>query len=202
MKHLKLFEDFLNEASQRMEWIFDVYTRDQHGDHVPSSKKQWKWKGTDRSRAYDAAHKKWPRDRYFIELANSKSINEADEVLEGAFHVALFKARNEGAKEFEFKGKIFPVKEKKADKAINEGHSGEAGPMHDVKTKEEAIKKIESWIANSKEEDGHLRKFRGVKWVGATTEDRIDRMASQYEDQYIIAGTVDGEIWMARWSRD
>ena len=38
-----------------------------------------------------------------------------EEVNEGSFHVALFKARNEGAKEFEFKGKVYPVKEKRVD---------------------------------------------------------------------------------------
>jgi hypothetical protein len=36
---------------------------------------------------------------------------------EGSFHVALFKARNEGLKEFEFNGKIYPVKEKKVDES-------------------------------------------------------------------------------------
>ena len=34
---------------------------------------------------------------------------------EGAFHVALYKARNEGAKEFEFKGQKFPVHPKKGE---------------------------------------------------------------------------------------
>ena len=51
---------------------------------------------------------------------------------EGAFHVALFKARNEGATEFEFKGQKFPVHPKKdapemideeKEKAVNEGAS-------------------------------------------------------------------------------
>jgi hypothetical protein len=51
-----------------------------------------------------------------------------DFVNEGAFHVALYKARNEGATEFEFKGKKFPVHPKKGEtedkveeSTINEG---------------------------------------------------------------------------------
>ena len=73
------------------------------------------------------------------------------------------------------------------------------GPMtgDGVKTKEEAIKLLKKWIANAKEDDGELRKFSDVKWVGTTTEERMDKMSLQYEDQYIIAGEVDGEIWMA-----
>jgi hypothetical protein len=39
----------------------------------------------------------------------------ATSVSEGAFHVALYKARNEGAKEFEFKGQKFPVHPKKGE---------------------------------------------------------------------------------------
>jgi hypothetical protein len=47
--------------------------------------------------------------------------NKEESVHEGAFHVALFKARNEGLKEFEFKGKTYPVKGKKIDETLNEG---------------------------------------------------------------------------------
>lgn len=59
---------------------------------------------------------------FYPELLEGNS--EDDYVMpmnEGAFHVALYKARNEGAKEFEFKGKMYPVKEKKVDEsAVNE----------------------------------------------------------------------------------
>jgi hypothetical protein len=54
-----------------------------------------------------------------------------DFVNEGAFHAALYKARNEGAEEFEFKGKKFPVHKKDA---VNE--SSKRGGL----SKEETLK--------------------------------------------------------------
>ena len=76
-----------------------------------------------------------------------------DFVNEGAFHVALFKARNEGAKEFDFKGKKFPVHPKKGEvemldeekeKSLNEG-AVKAFEM-DVKEVINQIKKGYGWI--------------------------------------------------------
>jgi len=83
---------------------------------------------------------------------------------------------------------------------MNEGHDGEIGATQ-AQTKDAAIKELEDMIKSSKEDDGDLKKFRGVKWVGNTTEDKLDKLSMQYEDQYIVAGTVDGEIWMARSRR-
>lgn len=85
-------------------------------------------------------------------------------------------------------------------KGINEGHDGEIGPT-DAQTKDAAIKELEDMIKFAKENDGDLKKFRGVKWVGNTTEDKLDRLSMQHEDDYIVAGIVDGEIWMARSCR-
>jgi hypothetical protein len=72
---------------------------------------------------------------------------------EGAFHVALFKARNEGATEFEFKGQKFPVHPKKdapemideeKEKTVNEG-AVKTFEM-DVKSVIDQIKKGMGWI--------------------------------------------------------
>ena len=88
-----------------------------------------------------------------------------------------------------------------AESILNEGHDGSMGPLEDAKTKEDAIKILKGWIANAKNEGGDLAKFRDVKWIGNTTEDKLDKEATKNEDQYIIAGMVDGEVWMAYWRR-
>lgn len=58
-----------------------------------------------------------------------------DFVNENAFHAALYKAKNEGAEEFEFQGKKFPVHKK--DSAVNE--SRKPGGL----SKEETLKVAE-----------------------------------------------------------
>jgi hypothetical protein len=89
-----------------------------------------------------------------------------------------------------------------SESIINEGHDGEIGPLNNAKTKEEAEAIVRKWIRTDKEEeDGDYRKFRDVKWLGKTTEDKMDKESMKWEDQYVILGEVDGEIWMARSSR-
>jgi hypothetical protein len=75
-----------------------------------------------------------------------------DFVNEGAFHVALYKARNEGATEFEFKGKKFPVHPKK----------GETEMVDEEKEKvnEGAVKQFE---ADVKEVINQVK--RGMGWI-------------------------------------
>ena len=97
---------------------------------------------------------------------------------------------------------------RKEIRLIKEGHSGEVGPITDgssgkqPKTKEQAIKMIEDWIKSSKDNDyGDLKNFRSVRYVGETNEDRMDRLAMKTEDDKVIVGMVDGEFWMAYWSR-
>lgn len=90
---------------------------------------------------------------------------------------------------------------KKVSESLNEGHDGSIGPLDDAKTKEDAIKILKGWIANSQDEGGDFAKFRDVKWIGNTTEDKLDKEAIKNEDQYIVAGMVDGEVWMAYWRR-
>ena len=97
---------------------------------------------------------------------------------------------------------------RKEIRLLKEGHSGEVGPLSDMaagkqpKTKDEAIKMINSWIKSSRAGDyGDLKKFRGVRYVGNTTEDRMDSLAQKSEDDKVIVGIVDGEFWMAYWSR-
>ena len=93
------------------------------------------------------------------------------------------------------------IKNNQVDESkVNEGHDGEIGPLDNVKNRAEAEKLIRSWIKTAKEEDGDLKKFIDVKWLGRTTEDKMDRESMRYEDQYVILGEVDGEIWLARSS--
>ena len=81
---------------------------------------------------------------------------------------------------------------------INEGHDGYMNTAPGS-TREEATKKLQSWIDN--DDDGQFRLFRGVKWVGSTTEDRLDSLATKHEDEYIVLGEVDGELTYAYWRR-
>ena len=81
---------------------------------------------------------------------------------------------------------------------INEGHDGYMNKAPGS-TREEATKKLQYWIDN--DNDGQFRLFRGVKWVGNTTEDRLDSLATKHEDEYIVLGEVDGELTYAYWRR-
>jgi hypothetical protein len=82
---------------------------------------------------------------------------------------------------------------------INEGHDGVMDKAPGT-SKEEATKKLQSWIDSDKEEGGDLKKFVGVKWVGTMSEDGLDKLAMKYEDAYIVLGMVDNELTYA-WSR-
>jgi hypothetical protein len=82
---------------------------------------------------------------------------------------------------------------------INEGHDGVMDKAPGA-SKEEATKKLQSWIDSDKEEGGDLKKFVGVKWVGTMSEDGLDKLAMKYEDAYIVLGMVDNELTYA-WSR-
>lgn len=84
---------------------------------------------------------------------------------------------------------------------INEGHDGGGGKAPGD-NKEDAMKQLQEWIdSDVEEEDGDFKKFSGVKWVGKTSEEKLDKLASQYEDEYIILGEVDGELTYAYWRR-
>lgn len=91
---------------------------------------------------------------------------------------------------------------------INEGHSGEDGPIIDnntgekPKSKEEAMKFINDWIESSKDNDyGDLKHFMSAKFVGNVSEDRLDKYATKYENDYVAVGIVDGEYWSSYWFR-
>ena len=81
---------------------------------------------------------------------------------------------------------------------LKEGHDGSLGPFFQkVKSQQDAMKAAKSMIDN----DEDLKFFKGAKWVGDTTEDKLDKLANRFEDQYIIVGKVDGEYWHAYWRR-
>lgn len=79
---------------------------------------------------------------------------------------------------------------------LNEGHDGIIGKAPGS-TRDEATKKLQSQIDMSKDDGGDLKKFRGVKYVGSTTKDGLDRLAMRHEDEYIVLGEVDGELTYA-----
>lgn len=83
-------------------------------------------------------------------------------------------------------------------KFLTEGHDTNIGPLGEkIKSQQDAIKKTEEWIKHDKHYNGDLQYFRGVKWVGNTSEDKLDRLSMKYEDDYILVGLVDGEYWSA-----
>lgn len=88
--------------------------------------------------------------------------------------------------------------EKRFGESINEGHDGYINKAPGS-TREEATKKLQSWIDD--DEEGRFRLFRGVKWVGSITKDMLDSLANKYEDEYIVLGQVDGELTYAYWRR-
>ena len=86
-------------------------------------------------------------------------------------------------------------------KVLNEGHSSDMGPS-DYQNKDKTIKAIQDRIKDHKQYGGDLSGFRGVKFIGTvSSEDRLDRMASKYEDDYVIVAMLDGEVWEAYWRR-
>lgn len=91
---------------------------------------------------------------------------------------------------------------------INEGHSGETGPIVDnntgakPKTREESIQIVNDWITQSKENDyGDMKHFMNAKFVGNVDEDRLNKYATKWENDYIAIGIVDGEYWLSYWFR-
>ena len=205
MGHFRTFEQFINES--------------QVNEGFKS--KHWKQLQNDRSifsrEDVDSANKHGgnpiPKSPYTIDdkgmvskkESNESKVNESNNT-EGDKKVSAFIKRL--AKDWDI-----PVKDaisfvtssmkriKVNESNVNEGHDGEIGQIDDVTSKDEAMKSIEDMIKHSKENDGQYKKFRGAKWVGNTTEDKMDKMSMQYEDQYIVVGIVDGEYWMARSCR-
>ena len=86
-------------------------------------------------------------------------------------------------------------------KLLNEGYDGECGKIANADSKEIAIQNVQKRIDFDKRNDGDLRRFLGVKWVGEVSEDRLDKLADQYKNQYVTVGMVDGEYWMAYWRK-
>ena len=80
---------------------------------------------------------------------------------------------------------------------LKEGHSSWIGPMDGVSNQQKAVKKAQEEIDNDEKYGGDLERFRGVKFVGNTSEDRLERLSDKYEDDYTVVGIVDGEFWSA-----
>lgn len=120
-----------------------------------------------------------------------KHLQQFDDFLnEGAFHVALFKARNEGLKEFEFKGKIFPVlkeKEKIDEEKIDEGfevhYSDGVRGMQKFNDKSKALSFAKDKIKNGK----------GLKDIAVYNA--ASGFHSTSDEKYLIAWWGDGSYW-------
>jgi alkylated DNA nucleotide flippase Atl1 len=87
-------------------------------------------------------------------------------------------------------------------KSLQEGHDGTYGEITDrkgnpVTSREQAMQVLQGMVGDNED----LSRFRGAKWVGTTNEDRLDQLATKYEDDYVVAGIVDGEFTMAYWRR-
>jgi hypothetical protein len=80
---------------------------------------------------------------------------------------------------------------------LNEGRDVTVGANLQSKTKEEAMKELQSKIDYSKEIDGSLKKFSGVKWVGEMSEDDVVWMADQNTDSLIILAQGDKGLFYA-----
>ena len=65
------------------------------------------------------------------------------------------------------------------------------------KTREEAMEELQAKIDYSKEIDGALKKFSGVKWVGEMSEDDVVWMADQNTDNLIILAQGDKGLFYA-----
>ena len=65
------------------------------------------------------------------------------------------------------------------------------------KTKEEAMKELQSKIDYSKEIDGTFKRFNGVIWVGETTEDDLIKIAFRNADNNIVLGQIDNGLLYA-----
>lgn len=68
MKHIKEFESFLNEMLNETTYVFHVYPRNEHGDHIPNQKKVVKINRASTESARDALYKQYPRKDFFSEL--------------------------------------------------------------------------------------------------------------------------------------
>ena len=113
-----------------------------------------------------------------------KHIHQLDEFLnEGAFHVALFKARNEGLKEFEFKGKIYPVKEKKLDEGFEVHYSDGIRSVQKFNDKNKALS-----FAKEK-----IKKGSGLKDIAVYNA--TSGFHSTADEKYLIAWWGDGSYW-------
>ena len=79
---------------------------------------------------------------------------------------------------------------------LNEGTDVTVGAPKS-ETKEEAMEELQAKIDYSKEIDGALKKFSGVKWVGEMSEDDVVWMADQNTDSLIILAQGDKGLFYA-----
>lgn len=102
---------------------------------------------------------------------------------EGAFHVALYKARNEGAKEFEFKGKMYPVKEKKLDEGYEVHYSDGVRASQKFADKGKAIAFAKDKIKSGK----------GLQDIAVYNAS--SGFHSTADDKYLVAWWGNGSYW-------
>ncbi len=173
-KHIKLYEEFVNEAKAQNKGSIEL-----DGIDWINHTRLVKWMHQNLSA--DA------KDYDFVERGSDKDLTlKTDKLSDRDFSDLL----NYLGHQRDYGHRIA--------EALNEGHDGYMGKAPGS-TREEATKKLQCWIDD--DDDGQFRLFRGVKWVGSTTEDRLDSLATKHEDEYIVLGEVGGELTYAYWRR-
>ncbi len=84
---------------------------------------------------------------------------------------------------------------------LNEGGTGIVAPVQKAKSERDAVNQVKKMIKDDRNYGGDYGNLKGVKFVGNTTEDKLDRLGQRYEDRYAIVGVVDNEYWFSMWAR-
>jgi hypothetical protein len=121
---------------------------------------------------------------FYPELLEGNSEDDLSvEVNENAFHVALYKARNEGAKEFKFNGKTYPVKERKIEEGFEVHYSDGVRGSQKFADKGKALAFAKDKIKNSKG-------LQDIAIYNASSG-----FHSTADDKYLLAWWGDGSYW-------
>ena len=83
---------------------------------------------------------------------------------------------------------------------VNEGATGNTAPLG-AKSKVDAIKQVEQMIKDERNYGGDYGNLNGAKFIGKTTEDKLDKLGQRQQDRYAVVGIVDGEYWFSMYAR-
>ena len=83
---------------------------------------------------------------------------------------------------------------------LKEGATGWTAPLQ-AKSQRNAIKEVEQMIKDDSIYGGDYGNLNGAKFVGKTTEDKLDRLGQRQQDRYAVVGVVDGQYWLSMYAR-